>query len=180
VKLARLNHILIAPTRDGRERFRRSFAGRLLRPVAKLYEALSSEGRGLLMVMLFVGAAALEVATTKVYILWVALVGLLLGSLVLRLAFAFDKVRLEAKAPARVALGQTIILSLTLHNARSVTITPFAYGARSCPGMAAGRRLCPPCRCCQLESRYGWRRALDSSTEVSTSWICSALPWWCR
>ena len=116
MKLARLNHILIAPTRDGRERFRRSFAGRLLRPVAKLYEALSSEGRGLLMVMLFVGAAALEVATTKVYILWVALVGLLLGSLVLRLAFAFDKVRLEAKAPARVALGQTIILSLTLHN----------------------------------------------------------------
>ncbi len=119
MKLARLNHILISPTRDGRERFRRSVAGRLLKPVGRLYEALSSEGRGLSMLMLFVGAAALEVATTKVYILWSTLIGLLLGSLAMRLAFALKDVRLEAKAPARVALGQTITLSLTLHNRSS-------------------------------------------------------------
>jgi len=119
MNLARLNHILIPATRDGRERVRRSAFGKLLAPLGWLFGALSSEGRALSVLLLFVGTAGLSVDTTQIHVLWSVLLGLSLGVLIARRSFAIEGARLQVRAPRRVAVGQAVTFELALENERS-------------------------------------------------------------
>src|SRR5690606_20412467 len=111
--------ILIPTTRDERERWRQTRLVRLLRPVGKAYLSLSEEGRVLMVMSLFVGTAGLEVDRTLVYLLWALSTGLLLGALAVARWFTLSDVRLEVRAPARVALGKPLTLSVSLINRSS-------------------------------------------------------------
>jgi len=117
VNLARLNHILIPPTKEGRDRLRDGWLGRLGRPGWWLYEAFSPEGRALAVLTLLLGAAALDVESTRVYLLWAALCGALLGALVVRVAYRLPGVRIELRVPARVVAGEPVRFEVLLHNA---------------------------------------------------------------
>ena len=114
VNFARLNHILIPATKTGRDRFRRSLAGKLLIPVVGFYEALSDEGRMLSVVSLIVGGFALDVGATQIYILWSALVGLLIAALAARAAYGIGDVRAEVIAPRRVTIGEEARFAIVL------------------------------------------------------------------
>jgi uncharacterized protein (DUF58 family) len=116
MKLARLNHILIPATRQGRDRLRRGVWGKGLAPLLWLFRALSTEGGGLLVLTLFVGTAGIEVGRTQVYFLWSALVGLLAGALVARPFFRMRNVSLSVSTPPRVTMGDPIQFTLTLAN----------------------------------------------------------------
>ncbi len=116
VNFARLNHILIPTTKAGRDRFRSSFAGKLIRPFAALYYAFSDEGRVLAVAATAVGAFGVDVQATSVYLLWSILAGLLLASLLLSRFFRLDGVRLAVDAPRRVTLGDPITFSVVVHN----------------------------------------------------------------
>ncbi len=116
MKLARLNHILIPSTRQGRDRLRRSALGKVFVPLSWLYGTLSTEGRGLIALSLFVGTAGIEVGRTQVYFLWSVMLGLLAGSLVARLLFRLQGVELKVVTPPRVTVGEPIQFTLTLEN----------------------------------------------------------------
>jgi len=116
VNLRRLNHILIPSVRGERDRLRRHWALWPARPVAWIYGALSREGRVVLVIWLLAGMAGLQVDASQVYILWCALTGLLLAGLLWRRAFALDEVRLRVEVPPRVALGETVTLSVVAEN----------------------------------------------------------------
>jgi uncharacterized protein (DUF58 family) len=116
VNLARLNHILIPTTKEGRDRFRRSPLGRIIAPVGTLYSALSDEGRIIAVAALGVSAFGLDVASTVVYLLWSALVGLLVASLLATRIHRLDGVRVEVDAPRRVTIGDRVTFSIVLHN----------------------------------------------------------------
>lgn len=114
MNFARLNHILIPSTLEGRERLRKTRLIRLLRPFAWFYGALSQEGRVMSLVVMFVGTASLEVSRTQVYMLWALLLGIMAASLALRRFYSLQNVTLEANTPERVAVGATMAFQLTL------------------------------------------------------------------
>ncbi|MCC6554441.1 MAG: DUF58 domain-containing protein [Polyangiaceae bacterium] len=116
VDFARLNHILIPATKAGRDRFRRGPLGRALRPAFGVLAALSDEGRLLAVTSLLVGGLGLDVGSTDVYVLWSALFGILLGSLVLSRAHRLAGVRAEVSAPRRVTVGEEIRFAITLRH----------------------------------------------------------------
>ena len=116
VNFARLNHILIPTTKAGRDRFRGSLVGRLIRPLGAVYGAFSEEGRVLAVATVGIGAFGLDVQSTVVYLLWSALAGLLLASLALTRLHRLDGVRLAVDAPRRVTLGDAITFSIVARN----------------------------------------------------------------
>jgi uncharacterized protein (DUF58 family) len=116
VNFARWNHILIPSTKAGRDRFRASFLGKLVRPFAMFYYALTDEGRVLFVASAVVGAFGLDVQGTVVYLLWSAVSALLLASLILSRYYRLDGVRLEIAAPRRVTIGEPITFTVLVHN----------------------------------------------------------------
>jgi uncharacterized protein (DUF58 family) len=116
MNLARLNHILIPPTKEGRDRLREGRLGRLIRPAAAAYHGLSEEGRVVFVLWLVNGAVAVNVRATQSWIVWAALAGLLLASWALRRRFALTGVRFRMRAPARVTVGETVQLAAELEN----------------------------------------------------------------
>jgi uncharacterized protein (DUF58 family) len=122
MNFARLNHILIPATRDGRERVRRSFVGKLFAPIGWLYGALTDEGRVFVVLLLFVGTAGLSVDTTQVHVLWSALLGLFLGSVAIRRAFELRSTRLVVRSPRRIAAGSTVTFEVELQSTREAPV----------------------------------------------------------
>ena len=116
MNLARLNHILVPKTHDRRERWRTGRVGHATRPVRWLNDALSREGRALALLSLFVGVAGLETDSTQVYVVWSALAGLLIASLLVRRTMRMTSVVMEVQVPPRVAQGEPATFSLTLRN----------------------------------------------------------------
>ena len=116
MNFARLNHILLPATSEERDRLRKGWLVKLTWPMIWLYGALSEEGRGLLVLLLFIGTAGLEVATTQVYILWALLVGLLVATLCVRRFFALRKVHAEVHAAPRIVAGGTTTFTITMRN----------------------------------------------------------------
>lgn len=116
INFARLNHILIPTRKEGRDRFRRSLFGRLIGPLAWFYGALSDEGRVIAVAAVVIGGFGLDVQSTAVYLLWSALAGLLLASLLLTPFHRLDGVRVAVDAPRRVTIGDPMTFSVLLHN----------------------------------------------------------------
>jgi uncharacterized protein (DUF58 family) len=142
MNLARLNHVFIPATRDARERLRRSFLGKLFRPGAWLYGALTDEGRVLLVLMMFVGTAGLGVGTTQVYVLWSALTGIMAASLLVRFFYRLRDVDLEVRGPARVAAGNPVTFELLVHNRSAADVHCIRLRGPFLPW--DGRWLSPP------------------------------------
>lgn len=115
VNLARLNHILIPATKEGRDQARGRLVVRLVRPVIWLYQALSEEGRFLAVVSLLIGMVSVEVQSTSIYLLWCLMAAPLSISLLLRRPFSLvGQARLELRAPRRVAVRDEARFLLTL------------------------------------------------------------------
>ncbi len=89
---------------------------KLVGPLIWPYQALSEEGRVLAVLGLFIGTAGLEVGATQVYLLWAALLGLLVASVVVRRALSLSNLRVEVTAPPRVSVGKPITFQLRLVN----------------------------------------------------------------
>jgi uncharacterized protein (DUF58 family) len=116
VNFARLNHILIPQTKAGRDRFRRGLVGRMLRPLSAFYTALSDEGRLWATASLIVGGFGLDVHGSEVYLLWAAMVAVLLASLLVQRLYRLDAVRLSISIPRRVTIGDELRFTLLVRN----------------------------------------------------------------
>jgi uncharacterized protein (DUF58 family) len=116
INFARLNHILIPTSKEGRDRFRASWLGRLIGPFGWLYGALSDEGRVLAVTAVVIGGFGLDVQSTVVYLLWSILAGLLLASLALTPFYRLEGVSVEVDAPRRVTVGEPVTFSVLVRN----------------------------------------------------------------
>ncbi|EYF08347.1 DUF58 domain-containing protein [Chondromyces apiculatus] len=117
INFAKLNHALIPTTKDGRDRFRQSLLGKLMRPLGALYTALSEEGRFLAALSLLAGGLGLDVQSTQAHLVWCWLTAVLLGSLLVHRRYRIDAVRVEVLAAPRVALGEALTFTVMLRNA---------------------------------------------------------------
>lgn len=116
INFARLNHILLPDTKAKRDRFRQGFWGKALTPFTWLYEALTREGRALLTASLVVGFFAIDVQGTDAFFVWSAIIGLLLGSLIVRRAYRLPGVTIDVVAPRRVTAGDDLRFAIHLRN----------------------------------------------------------------
>ncbi len=114
--LARLNHVFIPATKEGRDRTRRNPLVRAAAPVMWIYKGLTDTGRWLAVLSILVGAAALDVTTSEAYVLWCLLAGLLLGGFLLRPFYRLDRVHLDVDGPRQVTIGEEVSFRLTLDN----------------------------------------------------------------
>jgi uncharacterized protein (DUF58 family) len=113
---ARLNHVLIPATKEGRDRLRAGAVGRLGAPVAAAYTALTDEGRMVGLLAIIVGGFGIDVRSTELYVLWSMLTAMLLASLVARRFYAMKDVRAEVVVPRRVLLGEELVFGVILEN----------------------------------------------------------------
>ncbi len=116
LNLARLNHVLVPSTKTDRDKFRRGRWGAAIRPLAAAYRAFTMEGRVLWGFWLLCGAFGLEVQASRVYLVWCAISGVLLASLVGRKFFGVDAVRVQTSHPPRVQLGHPLNVEFELKN----------------------------------------------------------------
>jgi len=117
LNFARLNHILIPATKEGRDAQRdRIWVRWALIPVASLYLSLSELGRGLLGLSVLAGFMGLDVLRGQNYFLSAGLWTLLLGSLAVRRFFAVEGLQVDVQAPARALVGEPIPFRIGLRN----------------------------------------------------------------
>ncbi|MDJ0848380.1 MAG: DUF58 domain-containing protein [Myxococcota bacterium] len=103
---ARLNHILIPSTKEGRDRLRSTrFAKLFFGPPARTWLALTAEGRGLLGISIVAGLMGLDVMRGQNHLLWALAFSLVVASLAVRPFFRLNGLRVEVEGPARVAVG---------------------------------------------------------------------------
>ncbi|MCS6901313.1 MAG: DUF58 domain-containing protein [Myxococcales bacterium] len=115
INLARLNHIFIPATKEGRDRIRQRLLVRSLRPLIWLYFALSEEGRFLAITSVLVGMIGVEIQSTSIYLLWCVMIAPLLVSLACRAPFSLlGRVQLDFRAPRRIAVGEELRVVLLL------------------------------------------------------------------
>lgn len=117
MNFAKLNHILIPATKEGRDRLRGTRIGRLADSGYNVFRSLTREGRVLLVLWLLAGFLGLEVRLRETYLVWCALTGLLVAALVVRRALALDGVRIDVSAPRMIAVGEEVAFTVTLENA---------------------------------------------------------------
>jgi uncharacterized protein (DUF58 family) len=114
--LARINHVLIPAKKSDRDRLRARRIVRLVGLVFAGYRHLSREGRGLLLLSVPVGVAALDVRYSQVYFLFALLVGLLVGSWICRPLFRIRGLRLDVLTAPRISVGAIAHFQLELGN----------------------------------------------------------------
>ncbi|MDB4944810.1 MAG: hypothetical protein JWP97_4344 [Labilithrix sp.] len=113
IDFARLNHILIPKGSEGRERFRQSRTGRVLVPlVGFFWGSLTDEGRTLGFVTLLVGAFSIDAQRSVAHVLFAALAGLLVASLVASRRLRLASVSVHAEAPRRVTIGEPVTFTI--------------------------------------------------------------------
>ncbi|MBK8258354.1 MAG: DUF58 domain-containing protein [Polyangiaceae bacterium] len=116
INFARLNHILLPNTKAGRDRFRNGLLGKALSPLTWLYDALTDEGRVLLVGSTIVGLFAVDVQSTQVYILWSAIAGVLIASLLIRRFFRMPDAEVTVSIPRRVTVGDPLRFAVNVRN----------------------------------------------------------------
>jgi uncharacterized protein (DUF58 family) len=116
LNFARLNHVLIPPTKEGRDRLRGGAVGRLGAPLVWTYAALTDEGRMVALLSVIVGGFGIDVRSTELYVLWSMLAAMLLASIAMRRAYGMDGVRAEVLVPRRVLVGEELVFGVVLEN----------------------------------------------------------------
>jgi len=84
INFARLNHILIPTRKEGRDRLRRGFLGKVARPIIFLTTSLSAEGKLFAAASVFAAGFGFEVHATEAYLLWCALSALVVACIAWR------------------------------------------------------------------------------------------------
>jgi uncharacterized protein (DUF58 family) len=120
---ARLNHVLIPGTKEGRDRLRSGWAGKLGWPAIATYNALTDEGRMVSLLMIIVAGFGVDVRSTELYVLWAMLAGVICGSILVRPLYALRGVRVEVSAPRRVLLGEDLVFGITITNGGPVDLS---------------------------------------------------------
>jgi len=117
INFARLNHVLIPGTKEGRDRLRETrFARLILGPLGRTYFAMTQEGRGLLALAAVACLLGLDVSRGQNYLLWSMAFSLLVGSLLVRPLFRLGGVSIEVDGPARISVGQEALFRVELNN----------------------------------------------------------------
>jgi uncharacterized protein (DUF58 family) len=116
LNLARLNHILIAPTKHERDRFRLTLHGRLFAALWRAWQSFSTEGQFLVVFWLLGGLVSIN-TVTRGYQLWSVVTGLLVASVVMRRFFRLRGTSVQVVAPRRATVGDEVSLQVRLHNA---------------------------------------------------------------
>jgi uncharacterized protein (DUF58 family) len=117
VNYARLNHILIPSTKEGRDRLRDTrFSRYVLGPLSRTYFALTDEGNGLLLLAVIASLVGLDVIRGQNYLLWAISFSLIVASLAVRPLFTLRGVAIEVRGPARVTVGDEARFVVTLSN----------------------------------------------------------------
>lgn len=114
--LARLNHIFIPATKAGRDRARRTAPVRVAGPLVWLYTALTDAGRGFAVLLILIGGASIDMASSQGYWLWCLGVGVVLAGIVMRSRQRLEAVSFTVSAPRQVELGESVQFQLELHN----------------------------------------------------------------
>jgi uncharacterized protein (DUF58 family) len=117
INFARWNHVLIPATKDGRDRIRAGWIGKVATPLLATYGALTDDGRTVALLALVVASLGLDVMHSEQHVLAAMLLALLLASLVARPFYAITTtVKAEVDVPRRVGLGEELELGVTLEN----------------------------------------------------------------
>jgi uncharacterized protein (DUF58 family) len=90
--------------------------GRAVGGFGELWFSFTREGRVVVLVALFAGLFGLEVRTRQAYLVWCALTGVLVASLVVRRAYRLHGVEISAEAPRAVAVGEDLPITVRLAN----------------------------------------------------------------
>lgn len=114
MNFARLNHILIAPTKHERDRVRSTRLGRIFIAMFGAWEMFSTEGRFVLLFWLLAGLFVDMV--TCVYQLWSVVTGALVAGLVMRRFFSVRELSVRVVAPRRVTVCEEASVTLRVHN----------------------------------------------------------------
>ena len=113
---ARLNHVLIPGTKEGRDRLRAGWLGRAMWPIGALYGSLTDEGRMLSLLTVIIGGFGIDVRNTELYVLWAMLAGALGASILVRPLYALRDVRVSVRAPRSVLLGEELVFGIAVEN----------------------------------------------------------------
>jgi len=117
VNYARLNHILIPSTKEGRDRFRNTrFSRFVIGPLSRTWFALTVEGNGLLLLAVVASLIGLDVIRGQNYLLWSVAFSLIVASLAVRPLFSLRGISIEVEGPARVSVGDDAHFVVTLCN----------------------------------------------------------------
>ncbi len=116
IDLARLNHVLIPQSKEGRDRFRRGLIFRLLRPIFGIVGSFTREGQLFATVTLIAAGLGLDVVRTDVYLLFCVLAGVGVASLAISRAFVLRGVVPEVVAPRRVTVGDVARFEIVCRN----------------------------------------------------------------
>jgi len=116
LNLARLNHILIPASKSGRDRMRRTLLGKQFELVFTIWNLFSDEGRMLIVLWAIVGAFSPNVGQTQNYLLFSAITGLLLASVILRRGLKLEGVEMDVIVPPRTAVGEEVAFTVELRN----------------------------------------------------------------
>ena len=116
IDLARLNHVLIPQSKEGRDRFRRGLLFRLLRPIFGIVGSFTREGQLFAVVTLIAAGLGLDVVRTDVYLLFCVLAGVGVASLAVSRAFVLRGVVPEVVAPRRVTVGDVARFEIVCRN----------------------------------------------------------------
>lgn len=120
MNFAKLNHVFIPATKEGRDRLRGTRIGRLVDSSYNVYRALTREGKVLVILWLLAGFLGLEVRLRETYLVWCALTGLLVAALAVRRFLALDAVRIDVSAPRMITVGEEVAFTVRLENAGRV------------------------------------------------------------
>jgi uncharacterized protein (DUF58 family) len=114
--LARLNHILIPSTKEGRDRLRQSRLGRLARPLERLYLTTTPDGQLLAMLAIFAGLFGLDARHSEAYLLSGLIASLMAASFLVGTRSRLSTAAIQVTAPPRVALGEPISFTVICSN----------------------------------------------------------------
>jgi uncharacterized protein (DUF58 family) len=113
---ARLNHVLIPATKEGRDRLRGGWVGKLGWPIVAIYGSLTDEGRMVATLVTVGGVFGIDTRNTELYLLWALLTAAVMASLVVRPLFRLEGVRASVAVPRRVLVGEELVFAVTLEN----------------------------------------------------------------
>ena len=117
LNLRRLNYILIRGDADSWETWLKGRFGRFLLMLISPFIVLTPEGGVVAVTALLTGAAGVDVHFTRIYLVFCGLFSLLIAAFLARFIFARPgALTLSAWAPARVASGQPVVVTLELTN----------------------------------------------------------------
>ena len=108
MNFARLNHILIPTTKEGRDKLRGTLFGKVFNIFWLAYFSLSREGRVLAVLWVIVSMISTDVRIRQSYLLWAVMTGLFVAALLTRRFFRLDGVKFTVHVPRRVAVGDRV------------------------------------------------------------------------